>query len=95
MCEFYEPRLSNGCREPMAEEVMDKQRANFCDYFQPRPEAFVARNDAAAKAARAQIETLFRGEAAGSAGDAARSTAADARQALERLFGSASKKGDR
>jgi len=40
-CRFYDPSLANACREPQAERVLDKTRANFCDYFAaveaPRP----------------------------------------------------------
>lgn len=32
-CEFYDERAYNKCREPQAERVVDKEKANFCDYF--------------------------------------------------------------
>ena len=32
-CQFYDPNSYNECSEPMAERVVDKDRANFCDYF--------------------------------------------------------------
>jgi hypothetical protein len=28
MCEFYDPRVTNSCNEPRAEEVKDKESAN-------------------------------------------------------------------
>ena len=34
-CRFYAPGRPNDCFEPVAEPVKDKQRANFCDYFEP------------------------------------------------------------
>ncbi len=34
-CQFYDPKVYNECREPQAEVVADKERANRCDYFQP------------------------------------------------------------
>jgi len=34
-CRFYQPGLANDCREPVADTVSDKGRANFCDYFSP------------------------------------------------------------
>lgn len=34
-CHFYDPKVYNECREPQAEVVQDKERANRCDYFQP------------------------------------------------------------
>lgn len=56
-CEFYDVKVYNECREPQAEVVREKDRANFCDYFRPggeRPE-----EDAAAKL-RAAAEALFK-----------------------------------
>ncbi len=33
MCQFYDPKSYNECREPSADRVQDKEKANFCDYF--------------------------------------------------------------
>ena len=33
MCTHYDPHSYNECREPNAERIMDKEKANFCDYF--------------------------------------------------------------
>lgn len=33
-CHFYDKNSYNECREPQAEVVREKDRANFCDYFQ-------------------------------------------------------------
>ena len=33
MCEYYDPHSYNECREPIAERVLDKEKANFCDSF--------------------------------------------------------------
>ena len=32
-CAFYDPKASRACREPIAEPVKDKHKANFCDFF--------------------------------------------------------------
>ena len=32
-CKFYDPGSYNECKEVIAEGVVDKDRANFCDYF--------------------------------------------------------------
>jgi hypothetical protein len=37
-CRFYTRGRPNDCAEPMAEEVMNKEKANFCDFFDPNPE---------------------------------------------------------
>lgn len=36
MCKFFEPSAYNECREPVAERILDKQKANFCEYFMVR-----------------------------------------------------------
>lgn len=35
-CSFYDPKVYNECREPQAEVIREKDRANRCDYFQAR-----------------------------------------------------------
>jgi hypothetical protein len=85
LCEFFDPAVAKSCREPVAEEVKDKSRANFCDYFRPRPGAHAGAP--AAEATRSQLEALFGGAPAGEA------PADEARSRLEELFGgSAAKK---
>lgn len=32
-CAFYEPASCGACREPSAERVVDKEKANFCEFF--------------------------------------------------------------
>ena len=33
LCRFYDVTVAKHCREPIADLVRDKERANFCDYF--------------------------------------------------------------
>lgn len=33
MCNFYDASSYNECKEPMANRVVDKEKANFCDFF--------------------------------------------------------------
>ena len=33
-CRFFSPGAHNDCIEPMAERVVDKGRANYCEYFE-------------------------------------------------------------
>lgn len=33
MCEFYDKNSYNECREPSAPRQLDKEKANFCDYY--------------------------------------------------------------
>lgn len=34
-CRFYDPKVYNECTEPSADVVREKERANFCEFFQP------------------------------------------------------------
>lgn len=33
MCHFYDKTAYNECKEPMANRVLEKEKANFCDFF--------------------------------------------------------------
>lgn len=33
MCEFYDKNSYNECKEPTADRIVDKEKANFCDFF--------------------------------------------------------------
>lgn len=59
LCEWYSTLVAKHCREPIAEEVKDKDRANFCDYFKPRVGAYTAAPADAAAKARSELEALF------------------------------------
>lgn len=83
LCQFYDTTVAKHCQEPIADEVKDKTRANFCDYFTPRPGAF-APQAAATGEARARLEALFSG---GDAGGETGSADDEARARLEELFG--------
>lgn len=81
MCEFYDTRVARACRETIAEEVKEKERANFCGYFRISNARGPAATDTAG--ARAQLDDLF-GVGAGRTG--APSTPHAAREALDALF---------
>jgi hypothetical protein len=59
LCVEFDTRIAKQCREPTAEEVRDKEHANFCDHFKPRPCAHVPRDAAVIDAARAELDRLF------------------------------------
>ncbi|GFE81009.1 hypothetical protein GCM10011487_30090 [Steroidobacter agaridevorans] len=84
LCEWYSLSVAKHCRETVAEEVKDKERANFCDYFKPREDAYSTKSTDAASKAQAELDALF-----GKKPDApAEPSAADkARAELEALFG--------
>ncbi len=62
MCVDYDTRVAKHCREPTAEEVREKDRANFCDFFKPRPGAYQPPNTAEVDKARAELARLFGGK---------------------------------
>ena len=37
MCIFYDEHSYNECREPVAQRILDKEKANFCDNFKLSP----------------------------------------------------------
>ena len=58
-CGLHDPAYNNQCRENQAERVVDKDRANFCEYFL----AATAKRPASqerAKDPRAQLDALFK-----------------------------------
>lgn len=85
MCRYFDPATAQQCREPVADPVADKRRANFCGYFQIRPDAFPAASGQGGEARR-QLEALFGGEASEGGQEAGRSPEDVARERLEQLF---------
>ncbi len=83
-CRHYDLSLNNSCRETEAELVEDKERRNFCEYFDFNPAPFRATNrDTSREApARAKLESMFKGGSAQPAPD----RASDARAKLDALF---------
>ncbi len=60
-CDFYDPAYNNQCRETMADRVVDKERANFCEYFKPAGKPSVASSAASAKSStQKKLDALFR-----------------------------------
>jgi ribosome-binding protein aMBF1 (putative translation factor) len=59
MCVDYDTSKAKHCREPTAEEVRDKEHANFCDFFKPRPGAWQPPDQRSLDASRAGLEALF------------------------------------
>jgi len=59
MCRFYDPSVANECSELIAEPVSDKEHANFCEYFQSRPNAYTPAVAEQAARARAALAELF------------------------------------
>lgn len=78
-CRHHDTAKAKQCRELAADEIRDKTRANFCEWFQARSGTFSA-SSAPAGSGRAALDALFGGPAPSGQG-------ADARTELDKLFG--------
>ena len=84
MCIFFDTASAQQCREPVADLVSDKQRANFCGYFQINPHAFTASTDQAVASSR-ELDALFGSESSAvESGDS--SAESPGHEKLEELF---------
>lgn len=82
LCRFHNPSVSDGCDEPVAAPVTNRERANFCDYHTPVAGAWRGAGGDTATRAREALDALFGDGPADPAPDAD-----DARAELDRLFG--------
>jgi hypothetical protein len=64
-CRFFDPGANNQCREPQAEWCADKEKSNFCEYFDFRevsPLSMPGHGGAQSEQARARqsFDSLFK-----------------------------------
>ena len=59
MCEFHDPNVPRQCTEDDAEEVFEKEKLNFCDWFKPGTRVFDANRAAEESRARNELHSLF------------------------------------
>jgi hypothetical protein len=67
-CRHFDTRYNNACKETEAEPVADKERRNFCEYFDLNPAHFAGApgapspgaNRTHADDARAKLDALFK-----------------------------------
>jgi len=57
-CRFYDRAAHNQCKEPAAESVRDKEKANFCAFFEGNKNA--AGENTRAAEARKKLDALFK-----------------------------------
>jgi hypothetical protein len=57
-CENYDPHAHNKCREPQAEWVTDREKANFCDFFIANKLSAAAKSSA--QDPRSSFDNLFK-----------------------------------
>ena len=71
MCEFFDPDVPKQCTEDDAEEVHEKERLNFCEWFKPGSDVVDPIKAAKESRARGELASLFgEEEAAKPEGDA-------------------------
>ena len=91
LCRSWNPRYTSKCSHDHADPPLDRERANFCQYFNPAAGVFRNAGAPPGEAARTDLEALF---GAGPAQDSAESSADNiteterAHRALADLFGS-------
>jgi hypothetical protein len=61
-CSRFDPAYNNQCREPKADPVVDKSKANFCEFFEPllKLDLHNARSGPTPDDARQAFESLFK-----------------------------------
>jgi len=69
MCRFFRPQVPTQCTEDDAEEVIEKERVNFCDWFKPAAMVFDPQRAQDDDRARSELASLFDGEEAGRSDD--------------------------
>jgi hypothetical protein len=59
MCVYFDAAVPRQCREDGAEDVTEKERLNFCDWFKPSDAAFDPNRKSEADAAKDALAALF------------------------------------
>jgi hypothetical protein len=59
MCRHFDATATRQCREDGAEDVKEKDRPNFCDWFVPSESAFDPNKKSEADAAKSALDALF------------------------------------
>ena len=91
LCRSYNPRMLGYCDHDHAEPPLDRERANFCQYFTPRPDAWTPAGNDAEQGARKELDSLFGATPVDPAAQAADTSSKEteserARAEIERLF---------
>ena len=60
MCVFFDATVTRQCREDGADEVIEKDRLNFCDWYKPSDSAFDTTRKSQEDQARDELEKLFK-----------------------------------
>lgn len=72
-CKSYSPGMADACSEDRADFIVDKDKANFCDFFRADPSAYKPQDNSEAAEAKRKLAALF-GEELAENPDAATAT---------------------
>ena len=89
LCIHFAPRLTGQCDDDRADPPVQKENANFCDFFRPLSGAYDNARGSRKDAARQRLDALFGGESGETPAEdapAASSREDSARAKLEALF---------
>jgi len=95
LCKNNDPRRSSGCNEDLAEDILDKESANFCDYFAPSSDAYQQKGRHKLAKAESELAELFDNESSNITPNKAPTSQTkkdNALSELEDLFGNGKKK---
>lgn len=90
LCRSWNPRYTSKCSHDHAEPPLDRERANFCQYFRPAAGVFRNAGLPAGETARTGLEALFgegREQNGTEAGTDSMTEAERVRRKLDALFG--------
>jgi hypothetical protein len=59
LCRHYDPQRTLQCFEDRADPPLQKENANFCEFFSPRANAFEGQRADKSEAARSRLDGLF------------------------------------
>ena len=59
-CRFFDSAAHNQCHEPQAERVVEKEKSNFCGYFEFAGGRGGGAHEAAAQSAKKTLDDLFK-----------------------------------
>jgi hypothetical protein len=59
-CRLYDASAHNQCSETQAEWVRDKEKANYCDYFEPSKTSGPVRHNNSSGDLKSAFDKLFR-----------------------------------
>lgn len=59
MCTHFDATVPRQCREDGADDVTEKERLNFCDWFVPGDSAFDTKREEEERQARSALDALF------------------------------------